>query len=150
MPGKSSRSKGADPAPSGAPVPVRFEPPTHDATREFERRLEEGPEATFYQLRLYITGTTQRSMTAIASIRALCEQFLAGNFELEVVDIYQQPLEAAQQQIIAAPTLVRESPAPTRRIVGDLSDTQKVLASLELLMPVRPPEGPADTGKAAA
>jgi circadian clock protein KaiB len=95
--------------------------------------LKAAPESTRYVLRLFITGTTPRSMTAIANIRALCDQYLAGHVELEVVDIYQQPAEARGEQIIAAPTLVRELPAPPRRMVGDLSDPKKVLMGLNLV-----------------
>ena len=140
MPGsRPNKSRPQRPVEPASHPPERFQAPAFDATAEFERRLEEGSQDTF-QLRLFITGTTQRSMAAISNIRALCEQFLAGNFELEVIDIYQQPLEAAQEQIIAAPTLIRESPAPVRRIVGDLSDAQRVLTSLELLQPVSLPK----------
>ncbi|OAI55769.1 hypothetical protein AYO49_05165 [Verrucomicrobiaceae bacterium SCGC AG-212-N21] len=95
--------------------------------------LKQAPEATHYLLRLFITGSTPRSVAAISSIRSLCEQYLAGHFELEVVDIYQQPTEAQGEQIIAAPTLVREHPAPPRRMIGDLSDPQKVLLGLNLV-----------------
>lgn len=107
--------------------------PRNGVTKEFERLLQEAPKATHYVLRLFITGTTPRSVTAIANIRALCEQYLSGHFELEVVDIYQQPAEAQGEQIIAAPTLVREMPLPSRRMVGDLSDAKRVLVGLNLL-----------------
>jgi circadian clock protein KaiB len=108
-------------------------PSIASATEEFERLLQQAPESTHYVLRLYVTGTTRRSVVAIANIRKLCEKYLAGQVELEVVDIYQQPLEAQNEQIIAAPTLVRERPTPPRRMVGDLSDPQKVLVGLDLL-----------------
>jgi circadian clock protein KaiB len=104
-----------------------------NATAQFERLLKQAPEATHYLLRLFITGSTPRSVAAIANIRSLCEQYLAGHFELEVVDIYQQPTEAQGEQIIAAPTLVREHPAPPRRMVGDLSNPHKVLLGLNLI-----------------
>jgi circadian clock protein KaiB len=99
----------------------------------FERLLKTAPEATRYVLRLFVTGTTPRSLAAIANIRSLCGHFLPGHMELEVVDIYQQPVEARNQQIIAAPTLVREYPRPPRRMIGDLSDPQKVLLGLNLI-----------------
>ena len=85
-----------------------------------------------FVLRLYVTGTTARSMRAIANLRRLCEQHLAGRYDLQVVDVYQQPELAAREQLVAAPTLVKESPLPLRRLVGDLSDQQRVLAGLDL------------------
>jgi circadian clock protein KaiB len=107
----------------GAPV---------DSSAIFEKLLKQRDAAQHYQLRLYITGTTARSTQAIANIRALCEEFLAGHYDLEVVDIYQQPAEAAKKQIIAAPTLVKELPNPPRRLIGDLSDRGKVIIGLNL------------------
>ena len=85
-----------------------------------------------YFLRLYITGTRPQSNRAIANIRAVCEEHLSGQYRLEVVDLYQQPQRAAQAQVIAAPTLIKEQPAPLRRMVGDLSDRQRLLAGLNL------------------
>jgi circadian clock protein KaiB len=115
-------------------------------TQEFERLLKEAPTDTYYLLRLFVTGSTPRSVTAIANIRAICERFLAGRVDLEVVDIYQQPSEARNEQIIAAPTLVRELPKPPRRMVGDLSDAHKVLVGLNLI-PVGAPPGDAPETK---
>lgn len=86
-----------------------------------------------YVLRLYIAGTTPRSMRAIVDARAFCESHLADRYELEVIDIYQQPGLARDEQIIAVPTLVRSLPPPLRRLVGDLSDVDRVLAGLELI-----------------
>ncbi len=111
---------------------VRPIPPVSDRTAEFERLLEHSPAAEQYVLRLYVTGNTPRSTQAIANIRAVCEERLAGRFQLEVVDIYQQPGVAVDRQIIAAPTLVKELPEPVRRLVGDLSNRQKVLVALNL------------------
>lgn len=85
-----------------------------------------------YALRLYVTGTTSRSMLAIKNIRHLCEKYLAGAYDLEVIDIYQHPEAAAQAQIIAAPTLIKLSPLPLRRAIGDLSNEGKVLFTLNL------------------
>jgi circadian clock protein KaiB len=85
-----------------------------------------------FVLRLYVTGTTARSMRAIANLRRLCEQHLAGRYDLEVVDVYQQPELAAREQLVAAPTLVKQLPLPMRRLVGDLSNPQRVLAGLDL------------------
>ena len=83
-------------------------------------------------LRLYVAGTTKHSMTAIANIKKICEEKLDGRYILEVIDLYQQPLLAAGHQIIAIPTLIKELPPPLRHIIGDLSNTEKVLVGLDL------------------
>lgn len=105
----------------------------HDSSSEFEELLKQANRKQRFVLRLYITGNTVRSVQAIANIRALCEDFLAGRYDLEVVDIYQQPNAAANKQIIAAPTLVKELPVPVKRLVGDLSNRDKVLVGLNLM-----------------
>lgn len=83
-------------------------------------------------LRLYVTGLTPRSVVAIANLRAICDEHLAGRYELEVIDIYQNPEATRHEQIVAAPTLVKSLPPPVRRIVGDLSDSERVLVGLDL------------------
>ncbi len=85
-----------------------------------------------YVLRLYVTGSTPRSARSIFNIRALCEDRLLGRYNLEVVDIYQQPELAREEQIVAAPTLIKRLPAPLRKLVGDLSDRERVLVGLDL------------------
>jgi circadian clock protein KaiB len=85
-----------------------------------------------YMLRLYITGMTARSRRAIDNVRAICETHLHGQYELEIIDIYQQPVMAKDDQIIAAPTLIKLVPLPLRRIIGDMSSTERVLAGLDL------------------
>jgi circadian clock protein KaiB len=85
-----------------------------------------------YVLRLFITGTTSRSSRAIANLRRVCEERLHGEYDLEVVDIYQHPAAAQEHQILAAPTLVKLLPLPLRRIIGDLADEQRVLVGLGL------------------
>ena len=92
-----------------------------------------GPAATRYVLRLYVTGSTPRSARAIENMRRICEEHLAGRYDLEVVDIYQRPEAAREFQLIAAPTLVKLLPDPLRRVIGDLSDVDKVLHGLDLL-----------------
>src|SRR5688500_9508003 len=87
-------------------------------------------EAQDYVLRLYIAGVTPRSQQAMASIKRLCEEHLRGRYELEVIDIYQQPVLAKGDQIIAGPTLIRKLPAPLRRLIGDMTDEQRVLVGL--------------------
>ncbi|MDB6169638.1 MAG: circadian clock KaiB domain protein [Verrucomicrobia bacterium] len=101
-------------------------------TSEFEALLHETSKKQRYELRLYVTGTSSRSGQAIANVRALCEEFLAGRYDLKVIDIYQQPLQASNEQIIAAPTLIRITPKPLRRLIGNLSDRDKVLVGLNL------------------
>src|SRR5688572_13838264 len=104
-----------------------------DRVEEFERALTQAADSReHYVLRLYVTGSTQRSSKAIQNIRALCEQHLQGRYELEVIDIYQQPVLARGEQIIAAPTLIKKLPAPLRKVVGDLSDMERVLMGLDL------------------
>lgn len=85
-----------------------------------------------YVLRLFIAGINPRSKNAIENLRELCEENLEDNYELEIIDIYQQPIFAKEGQIIAAPTLIKELPLPIRRFVGDLSDKKKLLLGLDL------------------
>ena len=85
-----------------------------------------------YVLCLYIAGITPKSTRAIANIKKICEQELKGRYELDIVDIYQQPELAQTAQIIAAPTLIKELPLPLRKIIGDLSDTERVVVGLNL------------------
>lgn len=91
-----------------------------------------GPAKAEYVLRLFITGQTPRSTLALENIRRICNAHLAGHYRLEVIDIYQEPSVAADAQIIAAPTLIRVHPDPLRRIIGDLSDAEKVLSALDI------------------
>jgi circadian clock protein KaiB len=88
-----------------------------------------------YVLRLYVTGTTNRSTRAIEAARQICDTHLKGRHDLEIIDLYQHPEAAAREQIVAAPTLVRLLPAPLRRVIGDLSNRPRVLASLGLTTP---------------
>jgi circadian clock protein KaiB len=85
-----------------------------------------------YVLRLYIAGTTTRSMRAVARIREICERDLKGRYDLEVIDIYQRPALAKGDQIIAVPTLVKQLPLPLRRFIGDLTDTQRIIFGMDL------------------
>jgi len=85
-----------------------------------------------YILRLYITGTTSRSVLAITNLKKICEEYLEGRYELEVIDLYQMPALARDEQIIAAPTLIKKLPLPFRRIIGDMSNVEKVLMGLDL------------------
>jgi circadian clock protein KaiB len=85
-----------------------------------------------YILRLYVTGSTPRSLRAISNLKRLCEEYLPGAYDLQVVDIYKNPAAARDAQIIAAPTLIKRLPAPLRRFVGDLSNTEKLLIGLDI------------------
>ncbi len=85
-----------------------------------------------YVLRLFVAGTTWLSQRAIENLRCLCDERLAGRFDLEVIDIYQQPELTAQYQVIATPTLIKLAPEPRRSIVGDLSNTRRLLRGLDL------------------
>jgi circadian clock protein KaiB len=92
-----------------------------------------------YLLRLYVTGTTARSMRAIQNVRRICEEHLHGLYDLEVVDIHKNLQLARGDQIIAAPTLIKRLPAPLRRLIGDMSDEQRVLVGLDIRpKPARP------------
>lgn len=85
-----------------------------------------------YILRLYITGSTIRSVLAITNLKKICNEYLEGRYELEVIDLYQHPSLAKGEQIIAAPTLIKKLPLPFRRIIGDMSDKEKVLLGLDM------------------
>lgn len=101
------------------------------ATQVFEEALAVQPSRKCV-LRLYVAGATERSRRAILRARQLCEMELGGNFELEVIDVYQQPILARDGQIVATPTLVREFPRPVRRLIGSLANTVGLFAGLEL------------------
>lgn len=85
-----------------------------------------------YVLRLYVTGATGGSARAIENIKKLCEERLKGRYELQVIDLYQQPGLAKGEQILAAPTLIKKLPLPLRRLVGDMSDVKRVMVGLDL------------------
>ena len=86
-----------------------------------------------YVFRLYVTGKTPNSMRAIANLKEVCEEHLPGQYDLQVIDIYQQPELAERDQIVAVPTLIKQLPAPLRRMIGDLSDRERVVIRLDLL-----------------
>ena len=98
---------------------------------EFERAAA-ASRTERYTLRLFVAGTTARSKAAVANVKAICERFLAGRYRLEVVDVYQQPELTKSEQLIAAPTLVKRLPRPERRVVGDMSNKDRVLIGLDL------------------
>jgi circadian clock protein KaiB len=85
-----------------------------------------------YHLRLYVAGQSPKSVRAVENLRRVCEEHLPGRYEIELVDLVQNPHLARSDEIIAVPTLIRKLPEPVRRIIGDLSDTEKVLVGLQL------------------
>ncbi len=99
-------------------------PPPRAASRQAE-----------YVLRLYVSGSTAKSALAVENIKRICEQHLKNRYDLEVIDIYQQPSLARDEQIVAVPTLIKRSPPPLRRLIGDLSNLRNVLAELGLGVP---------------
>jgi len=101
------------------------------STEEFEEAAAKQNPAK-YVLRLYVTGMTPKSTLAIGNVRKLCEEYLSGRYELEVIDIYQQPKLAKGEQIIATPTLIKKLPLPLRRLIGDMSDTERFLVGIDL------------------
>jgi circadian clock protein KaiB len=101
------------------------------SAEEFEKAAARR-DRTKYVLRLYVTGMTPKSTRAIANVRKLCEKYLEGCYELDVIDIYQQPKLAKGEQIIAFPTLIKKLPLPLRRLIGDMSDTERFLVGIDL------------------
>jgi circadian clock protein KaiB len=85
-----------------------------------------------YKLRLFVTGASPNSLRAIANIKVICEQHLAGNYDLEIIDVHQQPLIAEKEQLIALPLLMKLQPLPIKRLIGDMSDNNKVMTGLGL------------------
>ena len=93
-----------------------------------------GPEEVvdFWQLRLYVAGQTPKSLAAFANLKKICEEHVAGKYRIEIIDLLENPTLAKGDQIIAIPTLVRNLPEPVRKIIGDLSNTERVLVGLDL------------------
>lgn len=107
------------------------EDPVQSSTQEFERALATADQRKFV-LRLFVSGMTPNSRKAIDNVKKLCEKHLKGRYELEIVDIYQQPALAQEGQIVAAPTLLKELPLPLRKFIGDMSNTDRILLGLDL------------------
>ena len=102
-----------------------------NSTEQFELVLEKSKTAN-YLLRLYVTGSTPQSVRAITNIKKICEEHLKGRYDLELIDLFQKPNLAKGEQIIAAPTLIKKLPLPLRRIIGDMSNLERVLFGLDL------------------
>lgn len=101
------------------------------STKKFESALKK-PEKEHYVLKLYVTGASPQSVSAITNINKICEDHLKGRYALEVIDLFQKPNLSSGEQILAAPTLIKKLPLPLRRIIGNLSDSEKVLIGLDL------------------
>jgi circadian clock protein KaiB len=98
-----------------------------------KKAIKKAPEATEqWNLRLYVAGQTVRAVAAFANLKKICEEHLPGKYHIEVIDLLKQPQLAKGDQILAVPTLVRKLPEPVRKIIGDLSNTEKVLVGLDL------------------
>lgn len=102
-----------------------------NAYDDFEKALADSKD-THYVFRLYVAGNTQKSANTILKLRQVCEEYLKGQYELEVIDIYQQPSAAKTDEVIATPTLVKRLPLPIRRIIGDLTEKDRILVGLNL------------------
>jgi circadian clock protein KaiB len=102
-----------------------------ESTKSFERVLRK-PLKEKYVLRLYVTGMTPKSTQAIQNIKKICDTELHSRYDLEVIDIYQRPVLAQGEQIIATPTLIKKLPLPLRRFIGDMSDTERIVLGLDL------------------
>lgn len=117
---------------SASPISPEPDEPPADDTAAFEEALAAlGSER--YVLRLYVAGNSSRSQTAIENARRICRDDLHGRCELEIIDIYQSPVVVKEDLLVAAPTLIRRLPLPLRRVIGDLSEREKVLVALELV-----------------
>lgn len=108
------------------------ETPAVERTTETFERLLATPRTQRYVLQLYVSGMSPRSTTAIRELKDICEKWLADSYSLEIIDLYDQPALASQHQIVAAPTLIRHAPLPVRRMVGDLTDRELVLRTLDI------------------
>lgn len=102
-----------------------------DSTTAFEEALTRNEEGK-YILHLYVAGMGPKSVQAIENIKRICEEYLPGRYQLEVIDIYQYPIFAKDGQIVAAPTLIKELPPPLRKLIGSMADTERVLVGMDL------------------
>ena len=105
----------------------------HDGKAVAKGAVAAEPDRVRYGLRLFVTGTTPKSARAIRNIRAICDDNLPGQYDLEIIDIYQNPEYLVTEQIAVTPTLVKRYPLPLKKLIGDLSDTARVMAGLDIL-----------------
>ncbi|MEO6035790.1 MAG: circadian clock KaiB family protein [Verrucomicrobiota bacterium] len=116
---------------SHSPAPVKRRK-LATASPTAKKAVKKTRTAELWNLRLYVAGRTPKSITAFANLKQLCEQHLPGRYQIEIVDLVQQPHLAQNDQIVALPTLVRKLPEPLKRIIGDLSNLERVLVGLDL------------------
>jgi len=102
-----------------------------DASKDFELALNETDKGN-YVLRLYVSGMSPNSLRAVENVRKICAEHLEGRYQLEIIDIFQQPFFAKEGQIVATPTLVKELPEPLRKFIGDMSQTERILVGLDI------------------
>lgn len=127
----SSRKK----APAKAAKKAAAKPQKKAAAKKAHSKKERLPgpdESGYWSLRLYVAGQTPRSLSAFANLKRFCEQFLPNRYEIEVVDLAREPQRARKDEIVALPTLVRKLPEPIKRIIGDLSNTERVLVGMDI------------------
>jgi circadian clock protein KaiB len=114
----------------GEPMAAAIAKKPHEARDESDGAAK--GDRAFWDLRLYVAGQTPKSMTAFANLKRICEDYLAGKYRIEVVDLLKEPQLAKGDQILALPTLVRKLPEPIKKIIGDLSNTERTLVGLDL------------------
>ncbi len=102
------------------------------SAKAFGKRTAKATRGGRYELRLYVAGVTPRSTRAISNVRRICDEHLPGRYDLEVIDLYQNPILSKGEQIVAVPTLIKRLPSPLRKFIGDMSDTQRILVGLDL------------------
>lgn len=107
------------------------EPESNSTLEEFERLVSALAMPT-YHFRLYVSGNTPRSAAAVTNVRRICDQYLANHYELEVIDVYQQPKQTKAADVVVVPTLIKELPLPVQRFVGDMSKAEKIVVGLRL------------------
>lgn len=103
-----------------------------NSIRQFEQAIDDPQSEKKIIMKLYVSGATPRSSRAIENIRNFCEEHLKGRYELEIVDIYQQPELLKHDEVVAAPTLIKELPLPLRKLIGDMSDEEKIMIGLNI------------------
>ena len=108
------------------------DPPTDTSDAPTEAQAQPQNDAELWTLRLYVAGQSPKSLAAFANLRAICERHLPGRYQIEVIDLLEQPQLAKGDQILAVPTVVRRLPVPIRKVIGDLSDSERALVGLDL------------------
>jgi circadian clock protein KaiB len=115
------------------PTPTSDRPTAGTAASPAASEMSADESGERYILKLYVAGMTSRSARAVDNVRAFCEKHLEGRYDLQVIDVYQQPALAKSEQLIAAPTLIKKLPLPLRRLIGDMSSEDRILVGLDLV-----------------